>query len=433
VSTWLDYLLPGLAENGWRPVLGLVSGRFHHVKRYLELHPWDQSVSVTNPTGSREGRIRSLMRLIRRVQPQLAVSVNIPDTYAAIERIRARGNQTPRVVMTNHSVESHYFEDARTWRHVLDGIVCTNRLGVRLACEYVGIDAGRAHYAPYGVELPPELASRHQRTTGPLRIVYAARLDEFQKRAHDIPPILDALERLGLDYELEIAGSGPYEIQLREQLRSRVSDRKVRFLGVISQQGLRRVYDQADVLLVTSFWETGPIVIWEAMAAGLPVVTSRYLGSGLEASLRDGENCLMFPVGDTELAARQLQRAADPRLRATLAEQGYRLVEERYTRDRSIELWDHCLRSILQSPRCESGVKRTSSEPAGRLDRWLGVGRGEIIRRIARRSYPHAEPGGEWPHSYGPQDLADTIYWELVSRRDTDCGSQISRFEDRQI
>lgn len=420
VQTWLDYLLPGLAARSWRPVLGLTAGRFHDVGRYLTVHPWPDAVAIPNPTGSAEGRIRALIATVHRVRPQLVVSVNIPDTYAAVERLRARRQTSPRVVMTNHSIESHYLSDAWAWRHVLDGMIGTNRLTCRLAEEYAGLESARVYYAPYGVECP-SLPVRRVRNAGPLRIAYSGRLDEGQKRAGDIPGILDCLETLGVDYAFRVAGGGPSEAALRERLRSGIAAGRVRFLGVLDSTALdERLYDWADVLLVTSFWETGPIVIWEAMARGLSVVSSRYVGSGLEGSLKNGDNCLLFPVGDVQAAAAQLRRATDPQLRAALAERGYQLVSDRYTREQSVASWDRCLRAILQQPHREKDgkPKPTSVAPSGRLDHWLGTGLGESVRRMLGRSFPHTDPGGEWPHANSICHVNEPDFWENAAHID---------------
>ncbi|HRW64693.1 MAG TPA: glycosyltransferase family 4 protein [Candidatus Competibacter sp.] len=421
VQTWLDYLLPGLAQRDWQPILGLTSGRFHDVGRYLTVHPWPDCVTITNPTGSAEGRILALITTIRRVRPHLVISVNIPDTYAAIERLRVRREPAPRVVMSNHSIESQYLGDAKNWSHVLDGMIGTNRLTCRLAEEYAGLESARVHYAPYGVECPSPPV-RRTRNAGPLRIAYSGRLDQEQKRAQDIPLILDHLQALGVDYQFQVAGGGPSEASLKERLRSGIESGQVRFLGVLDPAALNEhLYDWADVLLVTSFWETGPIVIWEAMARGLPVASSRYVGSGLEGSLKDGDNCLLFPVGDTETAAMQLGRMTDPEVRVALAEHGCQLVNERYTRERSITSWDCCLRAILQQPQCEIRAKSTPIAPAGRLDHWLGTGLGESVRRILGQSYRHTEPGGEWPHVHGSDDLGhldNSEFWLKAAQID---------------
>jgi len=57
-------------------------------------------------------------------------------------------------------------------------------------------------------------------------------------------------------------------------------------------------------------------------------------------------------------------------------------------------------------------------EPAGRLDRLLGVGNGERLRRALGIRFAHAEPGGEWPHSYGGTRADDVGFWATARALD---------------
>ena len=59
------------------------------------------------------------------------------------------------------------------------------------------------------------------------------------------------------------------------------------------------------------------------MSRGVVVVTSAYIGSGLEGGLVDTENCLMFPIGDIEAAAKGIEKLQDPKLYAGLFSGGH--------------------------------------------------------------------------------------------------------------
>jgi len=420
VQTWLDYLLPGLRARGWQPVLGLVEGTLHDVPRYVQAHPGHEVVNIPCATGSREGRVRALVDAIRRVRPQLLVSVNICDCYAAVERLRAEGEAAPHVAMADHSLEPDFLRDAAAWRHVLDGFVGTNLLTVRLARDEAGLEPSRVHYAPYGV-LPGTRGADHD--AGPrktLRIGYSGRLEQAQKRAQDIPAILKRLDDAGVDYRLRIAGDGPYRTELAAQLHAHTERGAVEFLGRVDQAALgERLYEWADVLLVTSAWETGPIVIWEAMAQHLAVVSSRYIGCGLEGGLRDGDNCLLYPAGDPAAAAAQLARLGDLALRRSLAGRALDLIRRRYSREQSIAAWDECLRAVISVPaRAHAGPVREFA-PDGRLDKWLGAGRGETLRRWLGRGHAHVEPGGEWPHTDHRLTVAEEeAFWARAREAD---------------
>ena len=414
VATWLDYLLPGLARKGWNVTLGLVSGKHHDVETYLKLHPSKSGVStvaIENPTGTREGRTRSICRIIDRLKPDAIIGVNIPDAYVAVERLRARGAKSPHCVMTIHGIQPDLYDDAEEFKNVLDAVICTNMLACRLAVNGAGVEDKRVFYAPYGV-VPSSGGTNEGGDNGVLRICYVGRLDCFQKRVQDIPAIITALESAGIPYILKIAGGGPAENALKEQLSGQIRRGGAKFQGVLSQADVeKRIYASSDVLLVTSFWETGPIVIWEAMARGVSVVTSRYFGSGLEGALKHGKNCMMFPIGDVAAAAKCLGTVYNAEERSNLAAYGRELVQRRYTQEKSIESWDKALNTALGLPMPDGPDKSRAFKSAGRLDRLLGCTLAEHARSLLKMKFVHSDPGGEWPHSYGVRSECDKKFW----------------------
>jgi len=397
LATWLDYLLPGLEAKGWLATLGLAAGRFHDPERYLLAHPWHRVVRIPCRTGSREGRVRALEAAIAQLTPDLVASVNIPDSVEAAARRRAEG-QPVRAVLTMHGIQQDLVADAARCARMLDAVVCANRLAAELVTR-TGSFPERVFYAPCGVAASEQLPDREPRGEI-LRLLYAGRLEHEQKRVLDVVPILSALDARGARWRLTIAGSGPAEAELRDHLAAAGLRGRVDFLGSVAHADLLdEVLPQADVLLITSLWETGPIVAWEAMAAGVVVASGRYIGSGQEASLRDEQNCLLLPLADPAAAAARIERLRDPLLFDRLRAGGLALVRARYTHAHSVAAWDSALRRIGGLP--VRVLPPLSPAPAaGRLDHLLGTGSGERLRHVLGRSFTHAEPGGEWPHSY---------------------------------
>lgn len=415
VADWLDYLLAGLAQRGVEPELCLVAGGGHDVDRYLARHPWPKARAVRNPTGSAEGRVRALMAAAEATAAQIVLAVNLHDVYEAVRRLRWRGGRdAPKLAMALHALQDDLIADIARNADVLDGVIATNRLSVALAAAALAAE-DRVHYAPYGVP-PVAVAARPPRAPSPLRLLYAGRIEQAQKRVLDLAPILAAARRGGLAVRLAIAGAGDAEASLRMALAEAGVADCVDWLGDLERAQLAAAYRAHDALLITSEWETGPIVAWEAMAHGLPVVSARYVGSGLEAALVDGDTALLFDVGDAAAAAACLHRLADPRLRAGLVAAGRRLVAERYTVEHSVDAWHRALQAVLAAaPR-----PRAPPRPApirGRLDRWLGVGPAEDLRRRLGIGFAHRTPGAAWPHS-GSADLGQPQFLEAARRLD---------------
>lgn len=400
LMTWLDYVLPGLADRGWSPVLGLVEGpRHHRPERLLAEHPHERWIAIPCRTGTPVGRARALAAALAAERPAVAVGVNIPDLFPAVARARRAGSAV-RGLMTVHGIEPDLYADAARFRDALDGVAATNRLACALLERESGVPAERVFYVPYGVETgaPARLSGKRDGTR--LRIGFAGRLEQPQKRVLDLPPVSLALERLGIRAEWRVAGAGPQA----EALRRGLPAGRAEFPGTVPWSDLpARLYREVDALLVPSSWETGPLVAWEAMAEGVPIVASRYVGSGLEGALRHEENALLFDIGDVEEAARQLARLArDRALAERVAAGGLALVRDRYARARSVDAWDRTLTRLLELPPLAPAAVPEVRSATGRLERWLGPHRAESVRSRLGRSGPDTGSGGEWPHAYGP-------------------------------
>jgi rhamnosyl/mannosyltransferase len=99
---------------------------------------------------------------------------------------------------------------------------------------------------------------------------------------------------------------------------------RVRFLGDVSAADLPRLYAAADVFVLPSILraEAFGLVLLEAMAAGLPCVTTE-LGTGSTFIVQDEVTGLVVPPHDAAALAAALRRlAADPALRTRLGAAG---------------------------------------------------------------------------------------------------------------
>jgi glycosyltransferase involved in cell wall biosynthesis len=132
-----------------------------------------------------------------------------------------------------------------------------------------------------------------------------------------------------------------------EQLTAlRLTDH-VRFLG--EQRDTSCLFAAADLYLNTSVSEGLSNSIMEAMAAKLAVVATA-VGGTVEL-IDEEKNGLLFPLGDSDAAERQLTRLVhDPQLRETLGENAQRTIHERYDLQRMVSQVENLYRHLLLSP-----------------------------------------------------------------------------------
>lgn len=402
MQAWLAELMPGLEEEGLEVFLGVADGRWQQATGYLAAFPWPRAVRVRNGTGTRLGARKAVVRALRRLRPELLVVAHLVSALEAVAWMRARGEPAPKLVVSFHALSAGFLEDLGRFRSVVDAVILPTRLLVEAARLRSGLPSNRILHGPYAVQVPgapPELRGE----PGRLRVLYAHRLENDQKRVFDLVGIVQALERLGVGFELEVVGSGPDEEELRQRLEAlELRSGSIRLAGgVLPAQLLGEKLLPDRTLLVTSQWENGPMVVFQAMARGVPVVSSRYLSSGLEGILRHEETALLFDIGDCEGAAKQLARARLPELRRRLRGTAWTVVFERLERSRVAGHWASMLRQVLAWKPQGRPDPPPAPPPRGRLDRWLGVGAAEWLRCWLRWPARVGGPGDEWPHTLG--------------------------------
>lgn len=107
------------------------------------------------------------------------------------------------------------------------------------------------------------------------RVLLAAGRLEGQKDPLLLARAFAALRADDADLRLLIAGEGTLEDRMRRELGALGALDAVRFVGTVPRERLAELMQASDLLVITSGFETGPTVGLEALASGLPVVTTR--------------------------------------------------------------------------------------------------------------------------------------------------------------
>jgi glycosyltransferase involved in cell wall biosynthesis len=215
------------------------------------------------------------------------------------------------------------------------------RLGVAPAPKFAVI--------PYGFDLDARVggpAANRSRIRSELELAEDAFVIGWAGRLTAIKRPLD-LVRVTAGVEgavLVLVGDGEDRaavVSLAEELG--VSER-VRFLGY--RDDLGSLYAAFDVFLLTSANEGAPVVVIEALAAGVPVVATD--AGGTSSVVDNGETGLLEPVGAVEQLQAAVERLrTDGPLRATMGELGTRRMRERFSVERMVDDTERLYRGIL--------------------------------------------------------------------------------------
>jgi glycosyltransferase involved in cell wall biosynthesis len=171
-----------------------------------------------------------------------------------------------------------------------------------------------------GVDLSGFGSADHRPGNDELRILYVGTLVGRKGQ----PVLLEAFAGLrgrGVPAHLTLVGDGPERDALGElAARLGIAD-DVTFTGGLGHDDVREQYARTDVFCLPSFAEGQPVVLMEAMAAGLPVVSTRI--AGIAELVEDGASGFLVHAGRADLLEEVLARlAADADLRRSMGEHG---------------------------------------------------------------------------------------------------------------
>lgn len=198
----------------------------------------------------------------------------------------------------------------RALAHKTDALIAVSQGEAKEAVR-LGFPPERINLIPNGVHLSPapgpmgkgeELRKKMGIPVGALVVGFVGRLAP-PKNPLLLIKAFALVQKKCPDAILVVVGEGPLEGLLREEVKGMGLEGKVYWPGAIDGRMAMRMF---DVFVLASDSEAFPYVLLEAMAEGLPVVSTRVGGS--EELISDGENGLIVPVRDPESMAEALSR-----------------------------------------------------------------------------------------------------------------------------
>lgn len=212
----------------------------------------------------------------------------------------------------------------------------------RIHRVYNGIDASRfpaahpgavSHAGESPTGSPLSIPNPQPSTSpAPFRLVSIGRLIDFK----GFPVLIEAIASLRdqqLPVRLQIIGEGPQRTALEAQIDRLHLQSEVQLRGVLSQEEIKKELASAHAFALACLTDAKgatdilPTVILEAMASGLPVVSTTL--AGVPEMVIHGETGLLAVPGDAASLADGLTTLAqDPALRARLGQAGFQRVRD---------------------------------------------------------------------------------------------------------
>lgn len=173
----------------------------------------------------------------------------------------------------------------------------------------------------------------------------AARLDDRQKDQSSMIRAFEKFYRTHREYILEFYGDGPDKTKLEALSKKLSIEDHVKFIGRVKNpmEHIRNT----KAFVISSIYEGMPNSLIEAMAYGMPCISSDCSGGGARAIIKNGENGILFDVGDIDAMADAMCKVCDNSTYAGKLAKKAADINETLRMDRIIEEWRKVLQNVI--------------------------------------------------------------------------------------
>ena len=181
------------------------------------------------------------------------------------------------------------------------------------------------------------------------KIVHVSCFEDQSKNISGLLEALKVMKNRGIPYQAVLIGEGmDLEAMKQKAFDMKLTD-QVRFSGLLQGQALVDELATGDFFVLPSHYETGGIVLLEAMACGLPVVATRV---GALPEIVDERNGILVPDGDIEALADAMEQCCHTYIQYNAEALRSRVVQQN-SKEKVGKLLDTWYSEII-SPRCSS-------------------------------------------------------------------------------
>lgn len=260
--------------------------------------------------------------------------ISSPNVREIERRERARWPGWDVGEMSQNSVD--VYRRRCLWLVDLSDIyLCPSQAVADDLAELPGFDAARVRVVPYGSSGVPS----RQTSPEPGRVLFAGA----------------ALVRKGLPYLAQAASI--LKVQRPEvkifiageaspSVRRRPETRHLNFLGHLNREAMTREFARADIFCLPSLTEGSATAIYEALAHGIPVVTTRATGS----VVRDNVEGLIVPLRDGGAIADSIASIVGDRDRRAAMSEAAMAAAEKFNEAYCAAAFLEVVRETLESP-----------------------------------------------------------------------------------
>ncbi len=326
-------LLPEFVKQGYSVHLLSI---YHHDWPNTRILEAEGVVTYKHPYTYTEKLVKWILERVEEIQPDVFIAdVSTPACFAGKWLIES-GIPVINTHRSNDDLnwgKAIYFSSL-TYNNVLTGIVCVNRGLETTLRSRIGQSPIRSTVIPSGVPIGDEVARQGQKG---LKIVYAGRLIQKQKRVKEMFEVFVILAGRYADISFTIIGDGPERNACTEIVAHANLESQFDFKGQLLGSAYKSELAKHEVVVLLSDYEGTPGSVMDGMSCGLVPVCLKY--NGIEELVRNEYNGLIVSDRQDSFYEAINYLLHNPDKREQYSANARRTIEEEFSINHTTKKW----------------------------------------------------------------------------------------------
>lgn len=350
-TTWIKRLLPFLKQHNIETRIIFLAANDKELPAYNYFLNEGVACKLVYWELFNDEKILSILNDIKQFPPDVFIANYFAIPLTAAKWVKKAGIPT---VMVLHNDNAYHYDLVKKFAANNDetdvsAVVCVSNLIHGISQKNAPLHQC-IKYIPYGAPVPEEVAELSE--DGILKVVYAGRIDEKQKRISEVTHAFCKAAKEVPGTSFTIYGDGPAVPAIQEILNTTGKNLPVQFKGKLKSTEVQDHLLQNQVFVLLSDFEGLPITLIEAMGCGLvPICT--YMRSGISDLVTDNEEGFLIKDRDDSFVAAVKKLKENAPLWVKMSKAAREKIVSSYSIETSSRQWT----SLLQELASGSGKK----------------------------------------------------------------------------
>lgn len=410
VESWLSNLIEAVRQSGFNLEVLLLDGRQHNNSaRFASAQKIQDYQSLKVASGDHAYKLIKLKRHITRVSPDCVMPVLSADALQAACELKAEMQY--QLIYPSHEHSAGVVADLRVYAHLIDKVVCVDRLSSLYLPAVLTLTADQFTSVPacFDRHIEPLPAVALHAPEANLRIGFCGRLHP-SKNTEFMLQICEQIVAQNKPYQVHWVGEPRESATRQKRIGDLVDAGVLLMIGELSTRQMPGFFADIDCLLITSISETGPIIAWEAMLHQRLLITADYLGLRCQGFLQDGVNALVYQSGDAQDCLNKLTLAAEDREKVgSILAQALTDVQQFRSFESMRVAWAEIFHEVAArapAPRSENEFKKMV-RPLRYMPMAPFLWLIELARNLFKSHYAPSTGRAEWPQYSESGSISD--------------------------